>query len=82
MTVVLGWLSGCRIVIRVVVWLGVGGIYIGIVSLILTSVVGCPSVRQVHWYLDVVVRWSWSIGGVVGRSLLILLGVSPPRFMA
>jgi hypothetical protein len=44
-----------------------------VISLVLASVVGCSSARQVHRNLYIVVCRSWGIGRVVGGSLLLLL---------
>jgi hypothetical protein len=44
-----------------------------IVAEVLMLVVGCPGVRQVHWDLDIVICRSCGVGGVVDRSLLLLL---------
>jgi hypothetical protein len=55
----------------VVLWLGC--VHVGIVALVLASVIRGSSLRQVHWYLDVVVCGMWYVGGVVLWSLLLLL---------
>jgi hypothetical protein len=59
----------------VVFWLS--HVRVSVVALVLASVVWGPSPRQVHWYLDVVVRRSWRVGRVVLRSLLLLLLLRP-----
>ena len=58
----------CNIVIF---WLG--HVCVDVVALVLVSVVWGPGPRQVHRYLDVVICGSWRVGGVVLRSLLLLL---------
>jgi hypothetical protein len=55
----------------VIFWLGC--VCVGIVALILVLVVWGPGPRQVHRYLDVVVCRPWHVGGVILRSLLLLL---------
>jgi hypothetical protein len=50
-----------------------GGVGVGVVVLVLTSIVGHSSVGQVHWYWDVVIGRSRSIGGVICWPLLLLL---------
>jgi hypothetical protein len=54
-----------------------GGIGVGVVTLILTSIIWCPSSRQVHWYLYIVVGQTGCIGGIVSRPLLLLLLLWP-----
>jgi hypothetical protein len=64
--ILLDW-SICHIVI-----FRLGGVGI-VVALVLTSVVGCPGVRQVHWHWDVVIGGSRGVGRVVCWPLLLLL---------
>jgi len=61
------------------------GVGVGVV-LILSSIIGSSGAGEVHWYLDVVVRWARGVCRVVlwsllllRWSLLVLLWVSSPR---
>jgi hypothetical protein len=56
-------------------FLQLGGCCVGIhiVTNVLSAVVGGPNAVQVHWNLHVIVGWSWCIGRIVYRSLLLLL---------
>jgi hypothetical protein len=62
----------------VIFWLG--RICVGIVALVLASVVWGSGPRQVHWYLDVVIRGLQCVGRVIlwPLLLLLLLGSSSP----
>jgi hypothetical protein len=69
----------------VIFWLG--RVCVGIVALVLALVVWGSGPRQVHWYLDVVIRGSRCVGRVILwplllllllGSLLVLLGLSSP----
>jgi hypothetical protein len=63
-------LSTCH----VIPWLGGCGIGVSVVALILSSVVWCPGVRQIHQDLHIIVGWAWCISRIIYRSLLLLLG--------
>ena len=65
--VVLLYWDVCHSTVVVLSGVGVG------VILVLSSVVGGSSAREVHWHLDVIVRRARSVGGVVLGSLLLLL---------
>jgi hypothetical protein len=54
-------------------FLHVDRVGVGVVASVLASVVWHSSARQVHWYLDIIVRRAWSCGGIVIWSLLLLL---------
>jgi hypothetical protein len=58
-----------------------GGVRVGVVALVLSSIVRCSGAREVHRYLYVVVCWARGVGGVVIGPLLgslLVLGASSP----
>jgi hypothetical protein len=67
------WSFGAWLMWGFFLWLSDHHVGVHIAAEVLSVVIWCSGMRYVHWDLYIVISGAWCVGGVVCRSLLLLL---------